>query len=569
MLNERKLSENEIDARLGSVKGLLKNKRALVKKYGKDAEKVMYGIATKQAKKKVENMNLDKIRSMVEDALKAPVKEASPFVLAADAARDAGKKEFEFPKGSGKMHPVTIKQDIDEEDVTENRFLAASMEDLEQVIRNLAHTGEMSEDEAIEMAIKKLEAMLDGRDDLDEDAEEDAKNDADDAAGWVDDPRMDENTPPKPSRNFDKQAKRSYDEIAGGIIKDLVYLREYLENEGVDGETMRLFKKADMAFMDFDEAMAYGSQSRGGRSPGQLEEKVDLVHVYDKDGKMFGTGERVSTSGDKTLVRFDGSTEKEYPTSQVKNVKEDIDVGHQDDEAKMMKSDLYRVAKYAAELYKMLDAYDDMPNEVDFPHWWQAKVIKARDYMVGAKHYLDGEEKVDQIDAMLDGPMGEMKHPQYSTASNKYASRANKPGGVKNKPELDKELGDTAKRAMAILKRKGMAEKKVEVDDETEFKLPLKHLLDKHVHEADIELSQDQMDKLHKDGAVKVGGDKVVYKVNKESLTQKIKEKLTARTPMKSYIKDFAKSKAPQFKGKSKEKKREMAIAAKLSKQND
>ena len=130
---------------------------------------------------------------------------------------------------------------------------------------------------------------------------------------------------------------------------------------------MRLFKKADMAFMDFDEAMAYGSQSRGGRSPGELEEKVDLVHVYDKDGKMFGTGERVSTSGDKTLVRFDGSTEKEYPTSQVKNIKEgDLDVGHQDDEAKMMKSDLYRVAKYAAELYKMLDAYDDMPNEVDF-----------------------------------------------------------------------------------------------------------------------------------------------------------------------------------------------------------
>ena len=39
--------------------------------------------------------------------------ESNAFVLAADAARDAGKKEFEFPKGSGKMHPVKIKQDID------------------------------------------------------------------------------------------------------------------------------------------------------------------------------------------------------------------------------------------------------------------------------------------------------------------------------------------------------------------------------------------------------------------------------------------------------------------------
>ncbi len=39
--------------------------------------------------------------------------EENAFVLAADAARDEGKRKFEFPKGSGKMHPVTIKTDID------------------------------------------------------------------------------------------------------------------------------------------------------------------------------------------------------------------------------------------------------------------------------------------------------------------------------------------------------------------------------------------------------------------------------------------------------------------------
>jgi hypothetical protein len=81
---------------------------------------------------------------------------------------------------------------------------------------------------------------------------------------------------------------------------------------------------------------------------------------------------------------------------------EDLDVGHQDDEPNMLKSDLYRIAKYAMELYKMMDKYDDMPGEVDFPHWWQSKIIKAKDYMVAAKHYLDGEEKVAQIDAVMD-----------------------------------------------------------------------------------------------------------------------------------------------------------------------
>lgn len=42
--------------------------------------------------------------------------ESNAFIVAADAARDAGKKEFEFPKGSGEMHKVTIKQDIDIEE---------------------------------------------------------------------------------------------------------------------------------------------------------------------------------------------------------------------------------------------------------------------------------------------------------------------------------------------------------------------------------------------------------------------------------------------------------------------
>jgi len=37
------------------------------------------------------------------------------FILAADEARDKGLEEFEYPKGSGKMHPVTIKAEIDEE----------------------------------------------------------------------------------------------------------------------------------------------------------------------------------------------------------------------------------------------------------------------------------------------------------------------------------------------------------------------------------------------------------------------------------------------------------------------
>jgi hypothetical protein len=55
----------------------------------------------------------------------------------------------------------------------------------------------------------------------------------------------------------------------------------------------------------------------------------------------------------------------------------------------MVKADLYLIAKQASELYKTIDSVDNM-GEVDFPHWWQAKIILAKNYLEGAKDYLDG-----------------------------------------------------------------------------------------------------------------------------------------------------------------------------------
>jgi hypothetical protein len=90
---------------------------------------------------------------------------------------------------------------------------------------------------------------------------------------------------------------------------------------------------------------------------------------------------------------------------------EDLDLGHTDNEPHMLKGDLYRIGKYAMELYKMVDQFEG-EQEVDFPHWWQAKIIKAKEMLVSAKHYLDFETKEPEIDAMVDvaseeGALGE------------------------------------------------------------------------------------------------------------------------------------------------------------------
>lgn len=78
----------------------------------------------------------------------------------------------------------------------------------------------------------------------------------------------------------------------------------------------------------------------------------------------------------------------------------DLDIGHQDDEPSMIKKDIYDIINYAAKLYKQLDKYDKYDGEVDFPHWWQSKVVKARDYMSAAQHYLESEEKQPAIDQL-------------------------------------------------------------------------------------------------------------------------------------------------------------------------
>ena len=90
---------------------------------------------------------------------------------------------------------------------------------------------------------------------------------------------------------------------------------------------------------------------------------------------------------------------KEYPADFQRisgRIDEDYDVGHQDNEPKMTKSDLARAAKMAVMLYQKVDKYDT-GREVDFPGWWQAKITKAHDYLQSAFNYLDGAEMTSEI----------------------------------------------------------------------------------------------------------------------------------------------------------------------------
>jgi hypothetical protein len=81
-------------------------------------------------------------------------------------------------------------------------------------------------------------------------------------------------------------------------------------------------------------------------------------------------------------------------------LEEDLDLGHTDNEPHMVKAELYKIGKYAMELYKMVDQFEG-PQEVDFPGWWQSKITTAKNMISSAKHYLEFELKEPEIDAMV------------------------------------------------------------------------------------------------------------------------------------------------------------------------
>jgi len=83
----------------------------------------------------------------------------------------------------------------------------------------------------------------------------------------------------------------------------------------------------------------------------------------------------------------DGEPGVDYKSDTGEGETKKIAVGHIDNEKGMIKKELYLIGKNAIDVHKMLDSLPDS----DFPHWWQAKIVKAHSYIQGAKNYLEAE----------------------------------------------------------------------------------------------------------------------------------------------------------------------------------
>jgi predicted RNA-binding protein Jag len=294
MLNERKLTENELEQRQVALKGLLKNKHNLVKKYGKDAEKIMYGIATKQAKKKVENMNKEKLRELIQDALQNP--------KAADLNKDGKLSDYEEKRGAA------IEKNMNENELEEIQVNYNFSENELKRVLQLLKSGASNEVNMIAAFEKAL-----GRELTD-----------DEIRGYSIDPNK------VGKGNIDENINPEVTKLVNAFIK-------------------RMANRYDYTMQDAVYAI------------------LTVLRNHNYDG-----------------------------------LNEDLDIGHQDDEPHMLKKELARTAKMVQMLYQKLDSYDNIDGEVDFPQWWQKKIIKANAMLDSAFDYLDGEERVSQIDTMME-----------------------------------------------------------------------------------------------------------------------------------------------------------------------
>jgi len=183
-----------------------------------------------------------------------------------------------------------------------------------------------------------------------------------------------------------------------------------------------------------------------------LKKPVSEKFTSKHDDKFDDKRKNLPDGLQKAILKKQGKLDEDAEAEAIKGIddapiSEDLDIGHQDDEPGMLKADVYRIGKYAMELYKMLDKFDKMDGEVDFPHWWQTKISKAKDLMVSAKHYLDFEMKEPQINAMVDVASEEGVINELTPAQQRYADMAaNKPSKPK-KTKFRKDI-EGAKRMM-------------------------------------------------------------------------------------------------------------------------
>lgn len=189
----------------------------------------------------------------------------------------------------------------------------------------------------------------------------------------------------------------STDEAKADLLRAVKEMGELEEVAGLNLNTTDDVEGGEeISDPDANVAATLGAMDVLGLEEGHSLSQEDLDILKDLESKT-----KTSSPAKKVLQSLIKSNIKQGDLG-TKKVKEDIDLGHEDNEPGMIKAELYRIGSCAMDLYKIMDNLEDTGKEIDLPSWWQSKITTAENNITSAKEYLEFELKEPAIDAMVD-----------------------------------------------------------------------------------------------------------------------------------------------------------------------
>ena len=175
----------------------------------------------------------------------------------------------------------------------------------------------------------------------------------------------------------------------------------------------------------------------GGPVSGTIDEERQLVHVYDKDGSIYGTGEVVGVEGGKTIVRFDGHTVKRFPDERVKPVMEE-----KDDESFDLEKDF--------EDNPRLTKFKDLPADMQKKFSKEIKVFGKNAPGDPNRDYVDADYETYYFTTSYNKETGSVGHrlvklPSYAKLYNSFSKIVN---DIKTLMRIDSVKSDEQAKAL-------------------------------------------------------------------------------------------------------------------------